>query len=252
MKRWKEFRFEYLRTAAVFLLLCAMACTLIWALPAQVHADYTEPYMKRMEELGLLQGDADGDLRPGDPITRAEFVTIINRAFGYRSAGGHPFRDVPGTAWYAEDVDIGYTEGYITGTSPTAFSPNLSITREEAAFILAKNLMMEPAVGENTSFADGRSISTWSRGMVSAAAENNLISGYPDGTFRPQKSITRGEAAVILLNAVGTPVSRPGTTTLGDVWGNVTITSSGVTLKDTVVAGNLYVTAGVELGDVVL
>ena len=252
MKRWKEFRFEYLRTAAVFLLLCAMACTLIWALPAQVHADYTEPYMKRMEELGLLQGDADGDLRPGDPITRAEFVTIMNRAFGYRSAGGHPFRDVPGTAWYAEDVDIGYTEGYITGTSPTAFSPNLSITREEAAFILAKNLMMEPAVGENTSFADGRSISTWSRGMVSAAAENNLISGYPDGTFRPQKSITRGEAAVILLNAVGTPVSRPGTTTLGDVWGNVTITSSGVTLKDTVVAGNLYVTAGVELGDVVL
>ena len=252
MKRWKEFRFEYLRTAAVFLLLCAMACTLIWALPAQVHADYTEPYMKRMEELGLLQGDADGDLRPGDPITRAEFVTIVNRAFGYRSAGGHPFRDVPGTAWYAEDVDIGYTEGYITGTSPTAFSPNLSITREEAAFILAKNLMMEPAVGENTSFADGRSISTWSRGMVSAAAENNLISGYPDGTFRPQKSITRGEAAVILLNAVGTPVSRPGTTTLGDVWGNVTITSSGVTLKDTVVAGNLYVTAGVELGDVVL
>lgn len=252
MKRWKEFRFEYLRTAAVFLLLCAMACTFIWALPAQVHADYTEPYMKRMEELGLLQGDADGDLRPGDPITRAEFVTIINRAFGYRSAGGHPFRDVPGTAWYAEDVDIGYTEGYITGTSPTAFSPNLSITREEAAFILAKNLMMEPAVGENTSFADGRSISTWSRGMVSAAAENNLISGYPDGTFRPQKSITRGEAAVILLNAVGTPVSRPGTTTLGDVWGNVTITSSGVTLKDTVVAGNLYVTAGVELGDVVL
>ena len=162
MKRWKEFRFEYLRTAAVFLLLCAMACTLIWALPAQVHADYTEPYMKKMEELGLLQGDADGDLRPGDPITRAEFVTIINRAFGYRSAGGHPFRDVPGTAWYAEDVDIGYTEGYITGTSPTAFSPNLSITREEAAFILAKNLMMEPAVGENTSFADGRSISTWS------------------------------------------------------------------------------------------
>ena len=252
MKRWKEFRFEYLRTAAVFLLLCAMACTLIWALPAQVHADYTEPYMKRMEELGLLQGDADGDLRPGDPITRAEFVTIINRAFGYRSAGGHPFRDVPGTAWYAEDVDIGYTEGYITGTSPTAFSPNLSITREEAAFILAKNLMMEPAVGENTSFADGRSISTWSRGLVSAAAENNLISGYPDGSFRPQKSITRGEAAVILLNAVGTPVSRPGTTTLGDVWGNVTITSSGVTLKDTVVAGNLYVTAGVELGDVVL
>ena len=60
MKRWKEFRFEYLRTAAVFLLLCAMACTLIWALPAQVHADYTEPYMKRMEELDCFRGMQTG------------------------------------------------------------------------------------------------------------------------------------------------------------------------------------------------
>ena len=83
--------------------------------------------------------------------------------------------------------------GIYYGDLPYCIFPEPEHHPEEAAFILAKNLMMEPAVGENTSFADGRSISTWSRGMVSAAAENNLISGYPDGTFRPQKSITRGE-----------------------------------------------------------
>lgn len=70
MKRWKEFRFEYLRTAAVFLLLCAMACTLIWAPPGTGPCGLYRAIYEKNGELGLLQGDADGDLRPGDPITR--------------------------------------------------------------------------------------------------------------------------------------------------------------------------------------
>ena len=48
---------------------------------------------------------------------------MINRALGYEKLGGDPFQDVPDSAWYAEDVDIAYTEGYISGTSKTTFSP---------------------------------------------------------------------------------------------------------------------------------
>ena len=235
----------------LLLLLAALAA--FWAASVRSQAaDYTDPYMQRMVSLGLMSGDENGDLRPNDPITRAEFVTIINRAFGYHRTAGIPFRDVPESAWYAEDVDIAYTEGYIAGTTPTTFSPEQSITREEAAFILARNLMMQSAVGADDTFTDSREISTWSRGLVTTAARYGLVSGYPDGSFQPQQNITRGEASIILLNAIGTTVSQPGTTTLGSVWGNVTITASGVTLRDTVIAGNLYVTAGVELGDVVL
>lgn len=234
-------------------LLLVLVFALVFQVPVQSRAEsYLDTYLERMVDLGLMQGDPSGDLRPNDSITRSEFVTIVNRAFGYNTTAGYPFVDVHNSDWFSEDVDISYTEGYITGTTPTTFSPNLSITREEAAFILAKNLMMEPSVGEDLSFTDSRDISTWSRGLVSTAARHNLISGYPDGSFAPQRAITRGEAAVLLLNAVGTLIQEPGVQTLGDVWGSVTITTSGVTLRNTTVAGNLYITAGVGLGGVTL
>ena len=230
----------------------ALAALAVWQGPQEAQAAYLDPYIERVTQLGLMRGDIDGNLMPESDISRAEFVTIVNRAFGYDEMGGIPFDDVPEEAWYAEDVDIGYTAGYITGTSESTFSPLEPVTREQAAVMLARNLVMQPAVGENVSFTDSRDLSAWSRGLVSTASQYNLISGYPDGSFHPQDAITRGEAAIMLLNAVGTPIQEPGVQSLGNVWGNVTITTSGVTLRDTVVGGNLYITAGVGLGDVIL
>lgn len=234
-----------------FLLLLAMLAGMMpqTVLPA-VAADYTEPYLNQMVGWGFMRGDIDGNLNPNNNITRAEFVTIINRAFGYDRVGTTPFTDVEDTDWYAEDVAIAYTAGYITGTSESTFSPLSEITREEAAVILARNMMMQPAVGENTDFTDGRDLSSWSSGLVSTASAYNLISGYPDGSFRPQNPITRGEVAIMVTKAIGTPVQEPGDHSLGNVYGNVVITDSGITLRDTTIAGNLYITAGVDLGDV--
>lgn len=234
-----------------FLLLLAMLAGMMpqTVLPAAA-ADYTEPYLNQMLGWGFMRGDIDGNLNPNNNITRAEFVTIINRAFGYDRMGTTPFTDVKDTDWYDEDVAIAYTAGYITGTSESTFSPLSEITREEAAVILARNMMMQPAVGENTDFADGRDLSSWSSGLVSTASAYNLISGYPDGSFRPQNPITRGEVAIMVTKAVGTPIQEPGDYSLGNVYGNVVITDSGITLRDTTIAGNLYITAGVDLGDV--
>ena len=74
---------------------------------------------------------------------------------------------------------------------------------------------------------DSRELGEWSRGYISAAARYRLIGGYPDGTFRPGENITRGEAAILIVNAIGTPVMEAGEHVLGDVSGNVTITASG-------------------------
>ena len=238
-------------------LACALCALALVLLPAgqgarQAQAAYMDPYIEQAVQLGLMRGDIEGNLMPENDISRAEFVTIINRAFGYDAMGGIPFEDVPADAWYAEDVDIAYTAGYITGTSESTFSPLASLTREEAVVILARNLMMQPSVGENISFSDSRDLSAWSRGLVATAAGYGIIEGYPDGSFHPQEAITRGDVAVMLLKAVGTPIQEPGEESLGEVWGNVTITTSGVTLRDTVVGGNLYITAGVGLGGVIL
>ena len=228
-----------------------LALVLVIAMvPQAAAASYMDPYLDQMVEWGFLRGDIYGNLNPNNNITLAEFVTIINRAFGYEQMGTTPFTDVADTDWFAEDVAIAYTAGYITGTSKSTFSPYLSLTREEAAVILARNLMMQAGVGENTAFTDGRDLSNWSSGLVSTAADYHLISGYPDGSFRPQNAITRGEVAIMVTNAIGTPLQQAGSYTLGNVYGNVVITESGVTLRDTTIAGNLYISAGVDLGNV--
>lgn len=237
-----------LRRMGALLLLLAMLVGMLPQTVLAAAADYTQPYLNQLVNWGFMRGDIDGNLNPDNNITRAEFVTIINRAFGYETVGATPFNDVEDTDWYAEDVAIAYTAGYITGTSANTFSPLAEITREEAAVILARNLMMQPTVGENTDFTDGRDLSNWSSGLVSTAARYNLLSGYPDGSFRPQNPITRGEVAIMVTKAVGTPVQEPGEHTLGSVYGNVVISKSGVTLRDTVIAGNLYITSGVDLG----
>lgn len=211
-------------------------------------ASYMQPYLDKVVEWGVMRGDIAGNLNENNPITRAEFCTMINRAFGYSRMGSTPFRDVKNNAWYAQDVAIAYTTGYIKGTSASTFSPESNITREQAAVILSRILMLPEEVGENTVFSDSRSMANWSQGYIAAAAHYGLVNGYPDGRFGPQDNLTRGQAAILLVNALGTPIREAGTYTLGSVWGSVTITTSGVTLRDTVVGGNLYITAGVDLG----
>lgn len=82
------------------------------------------------------------------------------------------------------------------------------------------------------------------------------MSGYPDGTFQPTKPITRAEVISVLARAVGTLYNRAGT--YGPVQGkatlegNVTITTPGVTLQNTNIIGNLYLTEGIEEGDVTM
>ena len=215
-------------------------------------AGWEDQYIQTLVDWGVMRGDIGGNMAPTRSITRAEFVTMMNRAYGYKTMGGHPFTDVKLTSWYNDDIDIGYNIGYFKGTSPTTASPNDTLTREQAAVLLARNMMLQPTVGETLGFSDSRSLSEWSRGLVGAAAENGIISGYDDGSFQPFRDITRGEVAAMLVRAIGTPVQEAGDHALGNVYGNVTVNTAGVKLRDGVIAGNLYLTGGIDLGDVLL
>ena len=215
-------------------------------------AAWMRPYLDQMVEWGVMQGDANGNLNEDRQITRAEFVTLVNRAFGYTDMGPNPFTDVPDSAWYAEDVRIAHQAGYFNGSSPTTASPTALVTREQAAAMIGRSLRMQGGVGLNTSFTDNREIGAWSRGLVQEAADMGIIQGYEDGTFRPKNIITRGQVACFLVRALGTLVKEPGEQNAGGVYGNLTITTPGVKLKDTTVTGNLYLTGGVGLGNVEL
>ena len=250
MTGWRNW-FKRLAGGGAAALLAVLLAAVIMVPEAKAVTDM-QAALNQVVDWGVMRGDIAGNLNENNDITRAEFATMINRAFGYTRTGEIPFTDVENTDWYADDVSIAYQIGYMEGTSASLFSPMASITREEAAVILARVLAMQPEVGENTQFSDSRSMGNWSRGYITAIADAGVMNGYPDGRFGPQDNLTRGQAALLLTTALGTPLLEAGDYSLGSVWGNVTITASGTTLRDTVVGGNLYITAGVDLGHVTL
>ena len=223
--------------------------------PETVHmavASWMDVYINKVVEWGVMRGDVSGNLNEEGMITRAEFVTMVNRAFGYTGETSHPFEDVKLKDWYNNDIGIAYNMGYFKGTSETTASPNSYLTREQAVVLIGRNLLLDEKRGETLGFTDSRTFSSWSRGMIESAINVGYVSGYDDGSFQPQKNVTRGEVAAMLVKAIGTMVNKSGTHSLGGVYGNVMISTSGVTLKDTTIAGNLYITGGLELGDVLL
>ncbi|WP_312637206.1 S-layer homology domain-containing protein [Oscillibacter sp.] len=236
-------------------MLClTMALSLLPGLAVSASAaSWMEPYLEKLVSWGVMRGDSSGNLHPDRTLTRAEFVVLVNRAFGYDDVSATvPFRDVKAADWYYDDINIGYTTGYFNGTSKNTASPKSSVTREQAAVLLGRNLVLDDEPGASIDFTDSGKLSNYSRGLIRSAVTEGILSGYGDGSFRPKQSITRGQMAVLLVNAIGTPVNKSGTHTLGGVYGNVTISTSGVTLKDTTIAGNLYITGGLGLGNVTL
>ena len=240
------------RAASLWLCLAVLFGVSLTLTQTAEAASWMDPYLNQMKEWGVMKGDANGELNGERAITRAEFVAMLNRAFGYQEMGANPFTDVPNNAWYADDIRIAYKAGYFQGSSATTASPNALVTREQAIVLVGRSLRLKNTPGSTQDYQDGKRISTWSRGIVSQATDMGIINGYADGTFRPQEPITRGQAASVLSRAIGTLVNRSGEQNVGNVYGNLTITAPGVTLSNTIVTGNLYLTGGIGLDDVVL
>ena len=93
------------RAVTLFLALC-LCLALLPAVP--VSADAEEDALNKLVSWGVMNGYPDGSLRPKSDITRAEFVALVNRAYGYTETGVTPFTDVPATAWFYDDISIAY------------------------------------------------------------------------------------------------------------------------------------------------
>lgn len=207
--------------------------------------------LQTLNDYGIMRGNENGDMMPDKSVTRAEFVAMINRSLGYNEkAASSPFKDVASADWFSDDISISYNMGYFSGTSKNTASPYVTLTREQALVALGRNLMLQPTVGESFSYADTRSFGSWSRGYIDPAVEAGIIDANRTGDFNPQKIITRGELAGMVVRTLGTRISTSGLRNLGTVDGNVTITTSNVTLRNTTINGDLYLTGGIGLGDV--
>ena len=119
-----------------------------------------------------------------------------------------PFTDVTLGSWYYDGVNTALANGWFSGVSATAFAPDSSMTRAMLVTVLYR-MSGSPAVSGTSAFVDVSS-GAWYAQAVAWAAENQLVAGYEDDTFRPDLAITRQQMAAILYRyhswAGNTPV----------------------------------------------
>jgi len=188
----------------------AIICLMFSLMPANTFAfqatdisgHWAQVKIQSWIDKGLIKGYPDGTFKPDQDITRAEFMALVNRAFGYTAVAPITYTDVKAGSWYAPEVAKAQAAGYITGYPDGTMKPENPITREEVATIVAriKNLTSDANAADK--YTDASKIGSWSKGQVGAVTSAKIMQGYPDGSFMPQGLITRAEVVEALDNAL--------------------------------------------------
>lgn len=207
--------------------------------------------LQRWSGDGIIKGYEDGSFRPAKVVTKAEFAAIINRIFSFQDQTSELPSDVQPTSWFKSDIAKGIAAGYISANAEQRIHPNQPLTRGEAVLALQKIFHFSEA-STAVSFKDVNGVSTETSNAIAALTAAGYIQGYPGDLFKPDGAITRAELATMADRMIPGLVTATGETSLGTVKGNVIINQANVTLKDTVVEGNLYLTPGIGEGDAVL
>ncbi|NMB41367.1 MAG: S-layer homology domain-containing protein [Firmicutes bacterium] len=155
---------------------------------------------KQLVASKAIGGYPDGTFKLDNNITRAEFSTVLVKAFELESEEGTVFNDTA-DHWAKDVIATAAAHGIVSGYSETAFGPNDNITREQLAVMVSKAAQLPKAIGD-FAFGDSGKVADWAKQAVAAAVEEGIISGYPDNTFRPQDQATRAEAATMIVNAL--------------------------------------------------
>ena len=113
---------------------------------------------------------------------------------------GNHFSDIDENDWYYDNVMDAANNGYISGMGDGTFAPTKATTRAEFASMIAKAMGYEANPDAPSMFPDVAD-DFWGKAAINFCAHNGIITGYDDGTFQPNKAITRQEAASILRNA---------------------------------------------------
>ena len=151
-----------------------------------------------IQKTQLMNGYPDGTFRPDDKLTRAEAATILRRATimtGYHISDG-VFSDTE--MWAEQYINELAAAGIVNGYPDGTFRPDNTVTRAEFVTMLMRIIGQE---GGRNGFADVQG--HWAEKYVAKAAEYGYVGGYPDGTFRPDASITRAEAFKIMSTVFG-------------------------------------------------
>ena len=155
------------------------------------------------DHFAYIVGYGNGEVRPQNNITRAEVATIFFRLLtddvrDENLTKTNRYSDVAATSWYNTAVSTLSSMGIITGYPDGTFRPNAAITRAEFAAIAARF----DNDGDKTAAKFSDIATHWAKDEISIAYNNGWITGYPDGTFGPQRDITRAETMPLVTRVL--------------------------------------------------
>ncbi|MBQ5673880.1 MAG: S-layer homology domain-containing protein, partial [Lachnospiraceae bacterium] len=144
----------------------------------------------------------EGDVRPENNITRAEVATIFFRIMGDESrdkyaSSENVYTDVNAGDWYNNAISTVSNAGIVNGYEDGTFKPDAPIKRSEFATIAARFIGGKYQGDDRFSDIAGH----WAAEYINRASKYGWINGYEDGTFKPDRDITRAEA-MTLVNSV--------------------------------------------------
>ncbi len=226
---------------------------------SDITGHWAEKQLNNWVDQGLIKGYSDGSFKPDKTITRGEFMSLANRAFGFTELTDIHFVDLKPSDFAYQDVQKAVKAGYIHGYQDQTIQAAKTLNRQELAVMIANLLNLKADPESAKPYSDADSIESWSKGAVGAIASNKIANGFPDGSFKPTKNITRAEAVVMLDRAlqvrlvtyseIGTYGPAEGVETIR---GNVSITVDGITLQNVMITGDLILAESIGNGDVFL
>ncbi|MBB3108893.1 hypothetical protein FHS18_000945 [Paenibacillus phyllosphaerae] len=166
-------------------------------------ADWAQDALLQLKQSGIMEGDDQGNFRPADRLTRAEFASVLAKLLGLPIVEGEvsAFTDVPKSSWAQKYIAQVSKLGLMNGNG-SSFRPQDPISREEVAVTLVRVLGVDAeGYGNKLAVTDADDISNWAKDAVQYLLEAGIMQGNGTG-FEPKRSAARQEIAVIIAKAM--------------------------------------------------
>ncbi|MBE8968102.1 S-layer homology domain-containing protein [Nostocales cyanobacterium LEGE 12452] len=164
-------------------------------------------FIQQLSQRGVIAGFPDGSFRPEEPVTRAQFAAMVNKAF-QKAQQRQPisFADVPSNYWASSAIQQAYTIGFLSGYPGNRFEPNQAIPRQQVLVSLANGLEYTPSGNTESTlqyFNDASNIASYARSPIAAATEKQIVVNYPNVNFlNPTATATRAQVAAFIYQAL--------------------------------------------------
>lgn len=175
---------------------------------ADVPSDFwASPFIAVLAQRGMIEGFPDNSFKPNEPVTRAQFATMLQKAFDKSGTQRSlQFKDLPNGYWATSAINRAVQTGFISGYPGNIVRPEQRISKVESIVSLVSGLAVaSPPVPEQAlaSYQDANQIPRYAVEKVAAATNAGLVVNHPDPRIlNPQQVTTRADAAALIYQAL--------------------------------------------------